>query len=353
LISRVAARSYVLHGLHLAVSGWGEAVDALGSRLARLPAGSGDEPDLELEIAAGNAALPGAAARGRPVYDPPDGAVLYDDEADRLHLELGPRLRAVCAPARGWARLACVGGDGAIGGDLWTLSHPLATLPLVELLKRRGLYSVHAAGLCRNGRGLVLPGTSGAGKSTLTLALARAGFGLLGDDTLFLARRPEGLRLLAFPDEIDLTLETLAFFPELVPYLAAPRPGWRKRQLRPEDAYGAEVVWECAPGHLVFPRVAGTSESRLIPLDAGEALFELVPNVLLTEPVSSQAHLDALAGLAAGSACWRLETGRDLDGAVRLLAGLFPAGLSDRTDRSDPSDRSDPTGRRGGVEKAP
>jgi hypothetical protein len=274
------------------------------------------------------AALPAVETRGRPVYDPPDGSVLYDDAADRLHLELGPRLRAVCEPARGWARLACAGGalEEALGGDLWTLSHPLATLPLVELLKRRGLYSVHAAGLCRNGRGLVLPGTSGAGKSTLALALARAGFGLLGDDTLFLARRPEGLRLLAFPDEVDLTAETLAFFPELAPRLAAPRPGWRKRQLRPEDldgAYGAEVVWECAPGHLVFPRVTGKAESRLIPLDSGEALFELVPNVLLTEPASSQAHLDALAALAAESTCWRLETGRDLDGAVRLLAALF------------------------------
>jgi hypothetical protein len=326
------ARSYALHGLHLAVSGWGEAVGALHARLARLPAdgnaaGNGHRPDLELEIVeAPDACLRGMPARGRPVYDPPAGCVLYDDSADRLHLELGPRLRAVCEPGRGWARLA--GGAGApseeaLGGDLWTLSHPLATLPLVELLKRRGLYSVHAAGLCRNGRGLVLPGTSGAGKSTLTLALARAGFGLLGDDTLFLARRAEGLSLLAFPDEIDLTAETAAFFPELVPRLAAPRPGWRKRQLRPEDAYGAEVVWECAPGHLVFPRVAGRSESRLIPLDSGEALCELAPNVLLTEPAASQAHLDALAGLAAASSCWRLETGRHLDGAVRLLAGLF------------------------------
>jgi len=339
-------RSYALHGLHLAVSGWGEAVDALHARLACLPvleAGTG--PDLELEFVAG-LEPERASGVGRPVYDPPEGTVLYEDERDRLVLELGPRLRAVCEPGLGRARLACLGID-CEGGDLWTLSHPLATLPLVELLKRRGLYSVHAAGLCRNGRGLVLPGTSGAGKSTLTIALVRAGFGFLGDDTLFLAQRPEGLRLLAFPDEVDLTEPTLAFFPELTSHLASPRPGWRKRQLRiadrlglpgeatgcsqspkeragqTEPVYGAEVVWECAPGHLVFPRVSGKEESRLTPLDPGEALLELVPNVLLTEPASSQAHLDALAGLANASACWRLETGSDLDGAVRLLEELF------------------------------
>ena len=154
--------------------------------------------------------------------------------------------------------------------------------------------------------------------------LARAGFGFLGDDTLFLARRPEGLRLLAFPDEVDLTDETVSFFPDLAPWLAAPRSGWRKRQLRAEEACGAEVVWECAPSHLVFPHVSGRQESALIRVGADGALLELVPNVLLTEPASSQAHLDALADLAAASSCWRLETGRDLDGAVRLLAALFP-----------------------------
>src|SRR5919106_6418542 len=229
-------RSYALHGLHLAVSGWGEAVDALHARLACLPAVEGETgtPDLELEFVTG-LEPEGAAGAGRPVYDPPEGTVLYEDAADRLVLELGPRLRAVCEPGQGRARLACIGidpDDDVLGGDLWTLSHPLATLPLVELLKRQGLYSVHAGGLCRGGRGLVLPGTSGAGKSTLTIALVRAGFGFLGDDTLFLVHRPEGLRLLAFPDEVDLTEQTVEFFPELAPLLAAPRPGWRKRQLR-------------------------------------------------------------------------------------------------------------------------
>jgi hypothetical protein len=326
-----AGRAYSLHGLHLAVRGWGEAVDALHARLAGLPlfasnGGSAVVPDLELEMAGAPDGEPlpemERPANGRPVYDPPDGVVLYEDAADRLFLELGPRLRAVCEPGRGRARLDCAGAEG---GDLWMLSHPLVTLPLVELLKRRGLYSLHAAGLCRDGRGLVLPGTSGAGKSTLTIALVRAGFGFLGDDTLFLAHRPEGLRVLAFPDEVDLTEQTVSFFPELGRSLAAPRPGWRKRQLRAEEVFGAEVVWECAPGHLVFPRVAGRAESRLIPLEAGEALLELAPNVLLTEPASSQAHLDALAALAAASSCWRLETGRDLDGAVRLLEQLFEA----------------------------
>ncbi len=314
-------RSYHLHGLGLAVSAWDDAAAALHARLACLPAGrAGDiAPELAFELCAAGEGEEHPLARPaapRPVYDPPLGEVVYDDGGDLLYIEHGPRLRVLAEPGAGRVRMSALGPDE---GDLWLLSHPLFTVPLAELLKRRGLYSLHAAGLTWNGRSLVLPGTSGSGKSTLSLALVRAGFGFLGDDTLFLARRPEGLRLLAFPDEVDLTDETVAFFPELGSLLGENRPGWRKRQLRADETYGAEIVWECGPGVLVFPRVAGREESTLTPIGADEALLELVPNVLLTEPRSSQAHLDALAELARASECYRLETGRDLDAAVRLL----------------------------------
>ncbi|MBW8765712.1 MAG: hypothetical protein JF630_05565, partial [Geodermatophilales bacterium] len=109
-----------------------------------------------------------------------------------------------------------------------------------------------------------------------------------------------------------------------------------KRQVRPERAWGAGVVWRAAPALLVFPRVAGTPESTLAPMDRGEALLELAPNVLLTEPHSSQAHLDALAGLVERSECWRLATGTDLGGAVRVLTELM-GGDAPRPEPSPPT----------------
>lgn len=318
----MAERGYDLHGVRLAVSTGelGEAASAaILSRLARIPPDGLPPHDLTfdlLSVAGHSFSRPEGA---RTVYEPPVGEVVYADGSDLLYIEAGPRLRVLCEPGR--ARVSVLGNAEE---DLWLLSHPLFTIPLMEMLKRRGLYGLHAGGLARNGKALLLPGTSGAGKSTLTLALARAGFGLLGDDTLFLARRPEGLRVLAFPDEFDLTDQTVSFFPELGPLLASPLPdGWRKRQLRAEEVYGAEIVWEAEPAFLVFPRVSGGRESVLSPMGKEEALLELVPNVLLTEPRSSQAHLDALAELAARCDCYRLATGSDLDGAVRVLEGLF------------------------------
>jgi hypothetical protein len=322
----VNERAYLLHGVRLGVLAAGEgerAAAGVHARLAGLPLDGGPPFDVTFEIAAGERHEFRRPDAARPVYDPPVGEVLYDDAADRLFIGYGPRLRVLCEPGSGRARASAA---GMAEEDLWSLSHPLFTLPLVELLKRRGLYGLHAGGVCRDGKALLLPGTSGAGKSTLTLALARAGFGFLGDDTLFLARRPgEGPRVLAFPDECDLTEQTVALFPDLASELGGPRPaGWRKRQLRVERAYGAPVVWECAPAVLVFPRVAGVRHSEIAPLSPGEALLELAPNVLLTEPRSSQAHLDALAELVAASDCWRLATGTDLEEAVRIVGGLLP-----------------------------
>jgi hypothetical protein len=316
-----------LHGLSLAVRGLPEVTAAVESRLARLPRsappGTGSDSELRFDFVAvpESADLPARPARSRPVYDPPGGEIVYGEEEDVLHIRLGERFAALCEPAQSRTRIA-VRDPGV--EDLWLLSHPLFTLPLAELAKRRGLFSLHAAGLALDGRALLLPGTSGAGKSTLSVALARAGFGFLGDDTLFLVLRPEGLRVLAFPDEVDLTDESAGFFPELAPHLTAPEhDGWKKRQLQAAHLPGTEVIWESAPGFLVFPRVAGRTESRLVPLPRDEALLELAPNVLLTEPRSSQAHFDALAALAAASDCYRLETGRDLPAAAALLRGLF------------------------------
>ena len=91
---------YDLHGLRLAVTGWEEAAAALHGRLEGLPSAAAGEPDLVFEIGVGPGAEDGLERpeRGRPVYEPPIGEVLFDDAADRIWIGLGPDRRATYSP---------------------------------------------------------------------------------------------------------------------------------------------------------------------------------------------------------------------------------------------------------------
>jgi len=316
--------TYTFHGLSLAVSGDAAVSASLHARLRHFARHGHGPVDLRFEFyrisGRGDHVVEKPLGWARPVYEPPVGEVVYVEEEDRLFINYGDRVRVLCDPGQGSCRFSIRESEE---DTLWLASHPLFTIPFIELLKRRRRYSLHAAGLCLNGQGLLFPGTSGSGKSTLTIALLRAGFGFLGDDMLFLTLAQKGLRVLAFPDEIDVTDETAGWFPELHHLLQRPKtPGWPKRPVWAEDVYGAEVAWECQPAVLVFPRVANAEKSVLKPMDRGEALLDLAPNVLLTEARSSQAHLDVLAQLARETACYRLEAGRDVDALPRLLKDL-------------------------------
>jgi hypothetical protein len=316
-----AERHYSLYGLSLSVSALPDLMSAVDARLKAFTSGPERREDLRFDFRS-DATHPERPLDGvlRAVYEPERGEVLYDDAGDRLHMRFD-RIRAMCDPVEGHTRVSVCDTDPA---DRWLLSHPVLTLPLLESLKRRGLYSLHAAGLGRAGRALLVAGSSGAGKTTLTIALARAGFDFLSDDMLFLSTRTGGVRVHAFPDEVDVTDSTARFFPELCPLLTRPRqPGWPKWSFRVETVYRTNVAWTCAPAAVVFPRIAHTAGSRLEPMRSDEALLELLPNVLLTEPRACQAHLAALAELTSSTPCYRLWTGADFDALPALLGALL------------------------------
>jgi hypothetical protein len=259
-------------------------------------------------------------AGGRRIYEPPEGSVRYYDDEDVLYVDLDGRLRMRCDPARGTVIVSAL---DRLRRERWLLSRPMLTIPLVETLKRRGLYAVHAAGVTSRGRGILIPGASGAGKSTLALALARRGLGFLADDMVFLRLGDGGVEVLAFPDEIDLTPASASFLDGLpLAYRDDPPPGWKKHRVRVDDLVPAAARPSTAPaGALVFAAPSAAPRSAITEVGLGEALRELAPNVLLTESGSAQRHLDAIGALARASACYRLRTGRDFD----RLADVLPA----------------------------
>ena len=315
-------RAYLFHGLKLEISGEEAILAALEHRLGQFPAAQPGTPaHLRFEFRQvpdpSHYALQPPSGPSRSVLEMPGGQVLYFAASRQLYIDFPNRARALCDAASGEVRVAY---PESAAGNTRLLAYPCFTIPLAELLKRHGLYMAHAAGLSLAGQGLLLAGASGAGKTTLTIALLRAGFGFLGDDTLFLCPRAQGLRALAFPDELDVTTHTASFFPELQALAHVPRPGSRPKQSwSPARVYKAVPTWECAPAVLVFPQAARADESLLTPMPKDAAFLELIGNVVRTDAPSAQAHLGALAALVQQCRCLRLHTGRDFAAVATLL----------------------------------
>lgn len=317
---------YAFHGLNIRIAAADQALAAaIDSRLRHFRTDRQARIDLSFEFYVVADAERHVVQRppepARPVYDPVIGQVVYGVEADQLYIDNGDQARGVCFPAEGLVRVSLL---RTALDNLWYISHPMFTLPFMELMKRRERYALHAATLAVGQQGVIFPASSGSGKSTLTLALLRGGLGYLGDDMVYLTRDVEGVRALAFPDEIDVTDATARFFPELHHLLdRPPTPGWHKRPIWPEEIYGAEFVPTCRPAALIFPRIANAATSALMVMDRDEALLELTPNVLLTERRSSQGHLDMLGELVSISSCYRLETGRDFDNLPAMIRDVL------------------------------
>jgi hypothetical protein len=259
------------------------------------------------------------ADAGRIVYDSDLGEVRYHDRGDRLTI--------MCERAAVDAELAArtVAMRYATGRDdeLALLAHPLFTLPLLELLKRTGRYSLHASCVAQGDRGLLIAGPSGSGKTTLSIALACAGLSFLSDDMVFLDPGGPELVVLAFPDELDVTDDTARRFEGLAHLPGRATWGGRpKHQVRAEETLGAEILLRCRPGALVLPQLHDHVATTIEPCSAAEALVELVPNVLLTEPTTTQHHLDALGLLARTTPVYRAQVGTDHEQAAAAVRAL-------------------------------
>lgn len=311
----MSEQTYDMHGVRVLVHADRPAVaDAVDARLRHFrSAPAFGAHDVAIELTDGNFHAP--APQGRPVYDTPFGPVSYHDASDELWSDCGGRAWLHVRAGLGLAQLRAT-------EESWLVSHPLLTIALVELLKRRSRFALHAAAMARSDGAVVLfPGASGAGKTTLALGLLRQGWGFLADDMVFLNDHT----VLGFADEVDVSEHTAALFPDLAPALHRPAAGGRsKRPLLIEEAFDAPPVRSGRPAAIVFPRVGVDDESRLTPIGSDEALVELAPNVLLTDAVASQAHLDALGSLVRSTPSFALETGRDFERLSAELGSLAP-----------------------------
>lgn len=196
---------------------------------------------------------------------------------------------------------------------------------LSELLRHRGLYTIHATALEKYGRGVLIPGYSGRGKTTSSISLLRSGYRYLSDDHPWIRDAGTRVEVLPFPIKINVTETTIAFFPEL---LDAPdhvlQSGSPKRSFHAENLYPTSVGDCCQPAVVLFPHVVDASHSHLELLPKSRAMELLLPQVLLVyDPEVARREFQVLAKLVQQVDCYRLHFGQDILDLPKLITPLL------------------------------
>ncbi|MFZ2197445.1 MAG: hypothetical protein WAV13_06925 [Thermodesulfovibrionales bacterium] len=200
---------------------------------------------------------------------------------------------------------------------------------LLALLKAQDHFlQLHAAGLVKDDRGLLLVGPSGSGKSTQALNLMLGGWRCLSDEIVLINPggpdgNPYSNRVWPFPRSFHAKAATLRLFPELS-YLDtvngfADSSG--KRRFDPSVIREDWVAKPARPTWLVFPSYSpGNSPAggeALTPIGETEALSMLIEQTInLTS--FGESGIEVLISLVNSCACYRLNT-RD----VRLARAQF------------------------------
>lgn len=180
----------------------------------------------------------------------------------------------------------------------------LARAGAMIALRARGLYQLHAsAAVDPQGIAFLFAGPSGVGKSTLAYALSRQGWRILGDDGVVLEPTPDGAKLHAWREPLQVSSALAHEFPELRARQHFENVNDPRRRI-PMPALAAHH----APlGAIIFPRRAACD--RLTPMSQTMALAELIvqsTQVLLADSETPR-HFARLCHVAASVPSFRLE----------------------------------------------
>ncbi len=204
------------------------------------------------------------------------------------------------------------------------LSHALS-----PAMRRSDIFELHRAGVIPPGKNdaVIIAGSSGSGKSTLTSLLAASGWRYLSDDILLLRERESAIEVRAFRRFFALTAETMSAV-----RLTQPKPdSGEKKRVIPEHHFGSQPTESATPVTVIFPRITGETESRLVALNPAESMSRLIrlsPWATYDKPTST-AHLKMLGQLANSTNAFIFEGGTDILIDPTLAARLIFTAVSE------------------------
>jgi hypothetical protein len=250
-----------------------------------------------------------------------DGFSIFEN-GDEFFLTDGPST-FILQPTlgRGTAYLSPVFADKPL-----LLQRKFWSFGLLKLLRWRGFFSLHAAGLVTpEGRGVLVIGPPGSGKSTLVLGLVRTGWKYLTDDAVLLRSCSNGVAALGLRRDIFIDADEAPRYSNLsLGEEVADGAGRMRRPVNLEINCGQRVS-ECRPDLLLFTHIVPKEESSLTPLDQVKAMKHLLeasgPQLLDRHTMGT--HLEVLRELLTQTKSFELGAGLDLYRNPETLRQLF------------------------------
>jgi len=231
------------------------------------------------------------------------------------------------------ARIDWVGArlDGRVSAGL-VAQHPslvarlLLETPAALLLARRGYGVVHAGAIAGPAGAVVVRGAAGAGKSTLVAAAHRSGLGVLGDESVLVARSD--------PDELLSAVRDVTLLPDAT-HLLGLEDAVTMARAGTEAKLRLDLSSSSTPAVRRARRVATV---LLGPRNGGAARLEpLAPTTFLEQfrhgEIPQERWSGTPAHIAANwsrSGAYQLSGAADLIGAVALLTDLANRPLAAR-----------------------
>lgn len=284
---------------------------ALTGFLSAFPGSESEAPDIRVHLYT-TESLDEAMA---PV--PEEAPLLYDWDKVKIYhqgplryLEVDTRARVVADVEQ--RRLVGFAEEELLYSD-WLITN-LFFYPLWgQLLKESGLFPLHAAGLERNGQSCLFLGRSGSGKSTLTLNLVREGYRLLSDDTVFLQEEEGTVKALSFPEEINVSEQTIKLLPELSRVQKFTENELRqKSSFSIEELYPGAVAETSVPALMVFPQIAEVKSTQVLPMTRTEALAQAMRyGYFFLDPSTTGRHFEILSLLVKQTQGYHMYSGND------------------------------------------
>jgi len=319
---------YDVHGVKSRVASNSEEVTSAISRFLRaFPGSENDKPDIEVHLFTVDTLEDAVAAV------PEQAPLMYDWGQVKIYHQGSLRFMEVDGRARVVADVERRTAVGFAASELlqtdWLITN-LFFYPLWgQLLKEAGIFPLHAAGLSREGHACLFLGRSGSGKSTLTLHLVKSGYGLLSDDTVFLRKKDGGVEVLSFPEEINVSEQTVKLIPELSRVQKFTVNELRqKSSFSIEELYPGCVVDSAEPALMVFPQIAEVESTQVVQMSQTEALAQSMRyGYFFLDPSTTGKHFEILSLLAKQTRCFRLYSGSDQEELGKVVDGLLTGSL--------------------------